>query len=181
MQCETGEYRYRYLSMSVRSADRIRAVLVRFETDDDPRPFGILEIMPDGGTFDPGNLDYPYRYTTTLGAAHVRSSARYPTNDVWTEAHDHLQTECAPYPCFRVISVKAIGDGQRRADQIDRARADTTIISERCFRYCSYVAVFRAGSLESTTTHNLPDVTRELGQPVLHDDERAACARWARA
>jgi hypothetical protein len=109
VQCDTGEYRYNYLTMSVLSTDLNSAVLVRFETDDEPRPFGILEIMPDGGTFDPGKLDYPYGDTTTLGAAHVRSSARYPTNDTWTEFTIPLQTECAPYPCFRVISVKAVG------------------------------------------------------------------------
>ena len=109
VQCETGEYRYNYLTISVRATDPNSAVLVRFETDDEPRPFGILEVLPDGGTFDPGNLDYPYGYTTTLGAAHVRSSARYPTNDAWTEFTVPLQTECAPFPCFRVISVKAVG------------------------------------------------------------------------
>jgi hypothetical protein len=109
VQCETGEYRYRYLTMSVRSTDPNSAVLVRFETDDDPKPFGILEIMPDGGTFDPGNVDYPHGYTTTLGAAHVRSSVQYPTNDAWTEFTICLRTECAPYPCFRVVSVKVVG------------------------------------------------------------------------
>jgi hypothetical protein len=109
VQCETGEYRYNYLTMTVRSKDPNSAVLVRFETDDEPRPFGVLEIMPEGGTFHPGNGDYPYGYTTTLGAAHVRSSAHYPTNDIWTEFTIPLQTDCAPYPCFRVISVKAVG------------------------------------------------------------------------
>ena len=82
---------------------------MRFETDDDPRPFGILEILPEGGTFDPGRLDYPHGYTTTLGAAHATSGAHYPTNGTWTEFTISLQTVCAPYPCFRVISVKAIG------------------------------------------------------------------------
>src|SRR4029453_19507961 len=77
VQCETGEYRYNYLTLSVRSSDVNSVVLVRFETDDDPRPFGILEIMPDCGTLDLGKVDYQYRYTTTVGAAHVRSSARY--------------------------------------------------------------------------------------------------------
>ena len=62
MQCETGEYRYKTLTISVHSSDLNSAVLVRFETDDDPRPFGILEILPYDGTFDPGNRDYPYRY-----------------------------------------------------------------------------------------------------------------------
>jgi hypothetical protein len=109
VQCETGEYRYNYLTLSVRSSDVNSAVLVRFETDDDPRPFGILEIMPDGGTLDLGKVDYPYRYTTTVGAAHVRSSARYPTTGVWTEFTIPLQTDCAPYPCFRVTSVKTVG------------------------------------------------------------------------
>jgi Hypothetical glycosyl hydrolase family 15 len=109
VQCETGEYRYRYLKMRVRSTDLNSAVLVRFETDDDPRPFGILEIMPDGGTFDPGNVDYPHGYTTTLGAAHVRSSVQYPTDDTWTEFTIPLQAACKPYPCFRVVSVKAVG------------------------------------------------------------------------
>ena len=109
VQCETGEYRYKSLTLSVRSMDLDSAVLVRFETDAGQRPFGILEVMPDGGTFDPGTVDYPYRYTTTIGAAHVRSSANYPTTDTWTELTIPLQTECAPYPCFRVISVKTIG------------------------------------------------------------------------
>jgi hypothetical protein len=113
VQCETGEYRYNDLTISVRSTDPKSAVLVRFETDDDPRPFGILEIMPEitpgVEPFDPGNVDYPYRYTTTLGAAHVTSGVHYPTNDTWIEFTIPLQTECAPYPCFRVISVKAIG------------------------------------------------------------------------
>jgi hypothetical protein len=109
VQCETGEYQYNYLTLSVRSTDLNSAVLVRFETNDDPRPFGILEIMPHGGTFDPGRVDYPYRYTTTIGAAHARSSARYRTHGLWAEFTIPLQTECAPYPCFRVLSVKAIG------------------------------------------------------------------------
>jgi hypothetical protein len=109
VQCETGEYRYNYLTLSVRSSDVNSVVLVRFEADDDPRPFGILEIMPDGGTLDLGKVDYPYRYTTTVGAAHVRSSARYPTTGVWTEFTIPLQTDCAPYPCFRVTSVKTVG------------------------------------------------------------------------
>ena len=43
VQCETGEYRYKTLTISVHSSDLNSAVLVRFETDDDPRPFGILE------------------------------------------------------------------------------------------------------------------------------------------
>jgi hypothetical protein len=109
VQCETGEYRYNYLTVSVSSRELHSAVLVRFETDDDPRPFGILEILPRAGTFDPGRLDYPYGYTTTLGAAHATNSVRYPTNGTWTDLTIPLQTECAPYPCFRVISVKAIG------------------------------------------------------------------------
>jgi hypothetical protein len=114
VQCETGEYRYNYLTICVHSMDPKSAILVRFETDDEPRPFGILEIMPETipgvEPFNPGNRDYPYRYTTTLGAAHVTSSAHYPTNDVWTELTIPLQAECAPYPCFRVISVKAVGE-----------------------------------------------------------------------
>ena len=109
VQCETGEYRYSYLTVSISSRDLNSAVLVRFETDDDPRPFGILEILPEGGTFDPGRLDYPYGYTTTIGAAHARNGVRYPTDGTWTELTIPLQTACAPYPCFRVISVKAIG------------------------------------------------------------------------
>ena len=99
--------------MSVRSTDPHSAVLVRFETDDKPKPFGILEIMPEltpgVEPFDPGDVDYPYRYTTTLRAAHVRNSAQYPTNGAWTAFRIPLQTECFPYPCFRVISVRAVG------------------------------------------------------------------------
>jgi hypothetical protein len=109
VQCETGEYRYNYLTVSVSSREPHSAVLVRFETDDDPRPFGILEILPQAGTFDPGRLDYPYGYATTQGAAHATNSVRYPTNGNWIDLTIPLQTECAPYPCFRVISVKAIG------------------------------------------------------------------------
>jgi hypothetical protein len=109
VQGETGEYQYRYLTLSIRSTDLSSAVLVRFETDDDPRPFGILEVMPVGATFDPGRRDYPYGYTTTFGAAHVRSSFAYPTTDVWTEVTIDLLTECQPHPCFRVISLKTIG------------------------------------------------------------------------
>jgi hypothetical protein len=109
VQSETGEYRYRFLTLSVRSTDPGSAVLVRFETDDEPRPFGILEVLPSGGTFDAGNLDYPYRYATKLGAAHVRSAFSYPTNGSWTEFTIDLEAECAPYPCYRVISVKVIG------------------------------------------------------------------------
>jgi hypothetical protein len=109
VQCETGEFRYNYLTISVRSTDLNSAVLVRFETDDDPRPFGILEILPRGGSRDLGKVDYPYRYTTTLGAAHVRSSERYPLSKAWIEMTIPLQSACAPYPCFRVISVKTVG------------------------------------------------------------------------
>jgi hypothetical protein len=111
VQCETGEFQYRYLTITVTSADPHSAVLVRFETDDDPRPFGILTILPESGDFDPGTRDYPYRYDTRLAAAHVRSRIRYGTDDgsVPTELTIPLQDACAPYPCFRVVSVKAIG------------------------------------------------------------------------
>jgi Hypothetical glycosyl hydrolase family 15 len=113
VQCETGEYRYNYLTLSVSSTDPQSAVLVRFETDDKPKPFGILEIMPEltpgVEPFDPGDVDYPYRYTTTLRAAHVRNRAQYPTNGAWTAFRIPLQTGCFPYPCFRVTSVKAVG------------------------------------------------------------------------
>ena len=151
VQCETGEYRYNYLTVSVSSRDLHSAVLVRFETDDDPRPFGILEILPQAGTFDPGRLDYPYGYTTTLGAAHATNSVRYPTNGTWIDLTIPLQTECAPYPCFRVISVKAIGAVNVRTDPPDRARGDTT--------------------MTPASARRLSELTRELAQPVLHDDE----------
>jgi hypothetical protein len=61
-----------------------------------------------GGTLDLGKVDYPYRYTTTVGAAHVRSSARYPTTGVWTEFTTPADRLCA-VPCFRVTSVKTVG------------------------------------------------------------------------
>jgi hypothetical protein len=109
VQCETGEFRYNYLTISVRSVDPHSAVLVRFETDDDPKPFGILEILPKGGTLDPGNRDYPYRYTTTLGATHVTHRERYPISKAWTTFTIPLQSACWPYPCFRVTSVKTLG------------------------------------------------------------------------
>ena len=109
VQCENGRYRYNYLTMAVRSMDL---------------EFSRTRAFRDGrrtaAVWDPGGharrrhirsrqarLSLPLHYD--VGAAHVRSSARYPTNDIWTKFKIPLQTECAPYPCFRVVSVKAVG------------------------------------------------------------------------
>jgi hypothetical protein len=76
VQGVTGEHQYRRLILTLRSIDTASAVLVRFETDDNDverprRPFGIITILPDGGTFDPGNYDYAYNQSPRLGAVHV--------------------------------------------------------------------------------------------------------------
>jgi hypothetical protein len=39
----------------------------------------------------------------------ARQTQRYPTNGIWTEFTIPLQTDGAPYSCFRVVSVKAVG------------------------------------------------------------------------
>jgi hypothetical protein len=105
----TGEYRYRRLRLKVRSSDANSALLLRFETDDKPRPFGILEILPIGGTFDAGNLDYAYGQAPLLGAAHVKSSTTYTVDNSWNKINLHLVAECLPYPFYRAISARAIG------------------------------------------------------------------------
>jgi hypothetical protein len=113
--------------LKVRSTDPHSAVLVRFETNDktnnpvlDPprRPFGILTILPvvpDGVTpFDPGKKDYPYGQDTTLGAVHVTSTQTYPIDGASQPValdltQMKLTPEGDPFPCFRVLSVRAIG------------------------------------------------------------------------
>jgi hypothetical protein len=110
----TGEYRYAALELHVSSTSDASAVLVRFETDDDDaanprRPFGILEIVAESSVFPSTNADYPYGQEPTFGALHVRSQRTYPTNGTSTDIVLNLESECAPYPCFRVISVRAIG------------------------------------------------------------------------
>lgn len=114
VQDVTGEYRYESLQLNVRSTDLASAVLVRFETDDnpppdvDPSPFGILEVLPEGGTFDAGTKDYGYRQTPRLRAVHVKSRSEYPADGACHTLTIDLATDCAPYPCYRVISVRAI-------------------------------------------------------------------------
>jgi hypothetical protein len=111
----TGEYRYAALALRVSSTSAASAVLVRFETDDPDeqnprRPFGILEVISASSEFPSSNADYPYGLEPTLGALHVRSTRTYPTSGTSTDIVLNLESECAPYPCFRVISVRTIGD-----------------------------------------------------------------------
>jgi len=114
VQGVTGEYEYGRLILTLRSIDPDSAVLVRFETDDNDvvtpqRPFGILTILPEGGTYDPGNADYAYNQGPSLGAAHVTNGERYPTDGASHQMTVVLAKVCDPLPCFRVISVRAIG------------------------------------------------------------------------
>ena len=106
----TSEFAYGILTLRLRSSDPASAVLVRFETDDAPHhPFGILWILPVAGTFAADNCDYPYRQPPWLGAARVISQHRYPTGGEQVEIGINLQADCAPLPCYRVISARTFG------------------------------------------------------------------------
>lgn len=106
MEMVTDEWRYTTLEVGVRSIDPDSALLFRFETDDDPRPFGVLRIMPTGGSFSPGNVDYPYRQVTTLGAAHV-TGPTYPTSGTLISLSVDLTA--LSVPCYQVRSVRVVG------------------------------------------------------------------------
>jgi hypothetical protein len=99
--------------LTVRSSDPGSAVLVRFETDDTSaspsKPFGILAILPELGKFDPGRHDYPYGQNSTLAAVQVTCGERYTTSGTSNTITIDLAEECAPFECYRVISIRTIG------------------------------------------------------------------------
>lgn len=106
LEMVTDEWRHTTLEVRVRSTDPNSAILFRFETDDGPRPFGILRILPVNGTFSPGNVDYPYRYDSALGVAHV-TGPTYPISETFTPLSVGL-TEL-PVPCYQVRSLRVVG------------------------------------------------------------------------
>ena len=60
----------------------------------------------------------------------MTSTARYPTwiAGRWTELTIPLRKACAPYPCFRVVSVKAIGAVRVGSIRLTEPRGDTTMM-----------------------------------------------------
>jgi hypothetical protein len=59
MEMVTDEWRYTTLEVGVRSTDPGSALLFRFDTDDYPRPFGILRIMQTAVRFPPATWTTP--------------------------------------------------------------------------------------------------------------------------
>jgi len=108
MEMVTDEWRYTTLEVGVRSNDPGSALLFRFDTDDDPRPIGILRIMPTGGSFSPGNVDYPYRDVTTYGAAHV-TGPMYPITISRIFTRLSVDLTGLKVPCYQVRSLRVVG------------------------------------------------------------------------
>ena len=84
-------------------------MILRLETDDNPRPFLILTIKPTGGSYTPDSTDKPYGYTNTIGAAQVTAGTTYPTTGATTQITLDLATVCSPFPAWRVISAQTVG------------------------------------------------------------------------
>ena len=111
VETAVSRYRYRNLYLRFRSTDIAGALMVRVEVESDsPRPYGRLEVMPVGGTFVPGNADFPYIASSSFGASNI-DGPTYTADGSWQELNLDPVTlaRASGVQCCRVVSIRAIG------------------------------------------------------------------------
>lgn len=108
LQIAASEYRYTTLSLEFRSTNLAACVLVRGDTDDNPRPFYRLELIPVGGTANPLNLDYPYAQNGHSTATELDGPS-YQADGNWQIKTVNLVNPNLDFPIHTVRSVRSFG------------------------------------------------------------------------